>query len=186
MIQKDIFVAFFRSGMLGFGGGPSAIPMVQKEVVEIFKWMDNDEFAEVVALGNTLPGPIATKIAGYIGYKVGGALGCAIALLATTIPTVVLMIVLLTTLSQFQEYAWVQGMTRAMLPVVAVMIGVLALQFLQASAKGLNWPVTIAHVIIIIGLTAFLNIHPALIVAVLLIWALTGQTLQNLVKRKGN
>lgn len=66
---------FFRVGMLGFGGGPSSIPLVHKEVVEKYKWMNDDEFSDVLALGNALPGPIATKMAGYIGFRVGGFLG---------------------------------------------------------------------------------------------------------------
>lgn len=59
--QLDIFIAFFRSGILGFGGGPSAIPLVHKEVVGTYQWMSDEEFADVLSIGNTLPGPIATK-----------------------------------------------------------------------------------------------------------------------------
>ena len=174
LIQRDIFTAFFRSGMLGYGGGPSSIPLVHKEVVGTFGWMNEEEFGEVVALANTLPGPLITKIAGYIGYRVGGGLGCAVALLAVSVPTVALMILLLTTLSHFSEYPWVQGMTRAMMPVVGVMLGILAAQFLQAASKGLTWPVIAAHVIVIGTLTSLLGVHPALIVAALLLWALVG------------
>ena len=58
--QQEIFIAFFRSGILSFGGGPSVIPLIQKEVVEKYKMMDDEEFANVVSIANTLPGPIAT------------------------------------------------------------------------------------------------------------------------------
>ena len=75
MRQLDIFIAFFRSGMLGYGGGSSAIPLVKKEVVDTYKWMNDDEFGDLLAIANTLPGPIATKLAGYIGYRVGGYFG---------------------------------------------------------------------------------------------------------------
>ena len=44
MKQLNIFIAFFRSGMLGFGGGPSSIPLVHKEVVGTYKWMDDQQF----------------------------------------------------------------------------------------------------------------------------------------------
>ena len=74
MTQWQLFLAFFRVGMLGYGGGPSSIPLVHQEVVKKYGWMDDDEFADVLALGNTLPGPIATKMAGYIGYRVGTSL----------------------------------------------------------------------------------------------------------------
>jgi len=183
LVQKDIFAAFFRIGVIAYGGGPGAVPFVHKEVVGKYKWMTDEEFGDVVALANTLPGPLATKIAGYIGYRVGGAYGCALALLATVIPTVMMMIVLMTTLAHFSEYAWVQGMTRAMLPIVAVMLGALSFQFLQAASKGLKWPIIAAHVVIIFALTVYFGVHPALIIAALLFWALFGR---NPFERKGS
>jgi len=70
-LQGDLFMAFCRVGLLGFGGGPSAIPLFHQEVVRKYGWMDEEEFGDTLALANTLPGPIATKLAGYIGYKVG-------------------------------------------------------------------------------------------------------------------
>ncbi|MCL1991460.1 MAG: chromate transporter [Spirochaetes bacterium] len=174
MSQRNIFMAFLRCGLLGYGGGPSSIPLVHREVVVTYKWMTDEEFADVVALANTLPGPLATKVAGYIGYRVGGVLGCANALVATVIPTVVLMIGLLTTLARFSEYAWVQGMTRAMIPVVAVMLGTLAFQFLQTAAKSMPRWVVGLHVLAVGALTVFLGVHPAIIIAGLLLWALFG------------
>ena len=57
-LYVDLFIAFFRSGIFGFGGGPSAIPLVHKEVVGTYKWMDDEQFSNILALGNTLPGPI--------------------------------------------------------------------------------------------------------------------------------
>ena len=102
-LYLKIFIAFFRSGMLGFGGGPSSIPLIHKEVVGTFKWMNDDEFSNVVALGNTLPGPINTKMAGYIGYRVGGMIGLLVALVAGVLPTVLLMLALLTSFNQFKD-----------------------------------------------------------------------------------
>ena len=102
-LYLNIFIAFFRSGMLGFGGGPSSIPLIHKEVVSTFKWMTDDEFSNVVALGNTLPGPINTKMAGYIGYRVGGMIGLLVAVIAVVLPTVLLMLALLTSFNQFKD-----------------------------------------------------------------------------------
>ncbi|MBU5195311.1 chromate transporter, partial [Vibrio cholerae] len=90
------FLAFFRVGILGYGGGPSSIPLVKKEVVDKYKWMTDDEFSDVLALGNALPGPIATKMAGYIGWQVKGVFGMINAIIASVVPTILLMIVLLT------------------------------------------------------------------------------------------
>lgn len=63
MIYWQLFLAFFIPGILGYGGGPASIPLVEHEVVENYEWMTTQEFSEVVALGNSLPGPIATKMA---------------------------------------------------------------------------------------------------------------------------
>jgi len=134
-VQRDLFIGFFRSTMLGYGGGPSAIPLVHAEVVKRYRWMNDEEFSDVLALGNTLPGPIATKMAGYIGYRVGGTLGMINALVATVLPTVILMIVLIGFLAAFRDSKIVQGMTQAVSPVVGVMLATLAYDFFKQSKK---------------------------------------------------
>ncbi|KAF0818970.1 MULTISPECIES: chromate transporter [unclassified Cytobacillus] len=173
MKQVDIFMAFFRVGILGYGGGPSSIPLVHKEVVDKYKWMDTDEFGDVLALGNALPGPIATKMAGYIGYRVGGLLGMVTALAATMVPTIVLMITLLTALNTFKDQPWVAGMTKAVVPVVAVMLATLTWDFVKKSSKSsLGWGWTLLFVAVSLVLLEFVNIHPAIIIFVLLTAAL--------------
>jgi chromate transporter len=171
-VQRDLFIGFFRSTMLGYGGGPSAIPLVHAEVVKRYRWMNDEEFSDVLALGNTLPGPIATKMAGYIGYRVGGTLGMINALVATVLPTVILMIVLIGFLAAFRDSKIVQGMTQAVSPVVGVMLATLAYDFFKQSKKNLGW--TKACVLSLISVAAFvlLNIHPALIITFFMVYAL--------------
>lgn len=168
MKQKDIFIAFFRSGILGFGGGPSAIPLVQREVVLTYKWMDDEEFSDVLALANALPGPINTKMAGYIGWRVGGVVGMLNAIFATTIPTVILMILFLTLLSAHKDKPWVAGMSKAVVPVAGVMMGVLTWDFIVKSKATLGWIWTAVIVTISILLLEFLGMHPAILIAGLL------------------
>ncbi len=170
--QLQLFYAFFKVGMLGYGGGPSSIPLVHKEVVEQYKWMNDDEFSDVLALGNTLPGPIATKMAGYIGYQVGGILGMLNALIASTVPTIILMIVLLTSLSFIKDKPWVIGMTKAVVPVVGVMLATLTWQFFKQSQDGLGWKNSLLLTIGSVIFLYFLGVHPGIIIALLLIAAL--------------
>ncbi|WP_226085707.1 chromate transporter [Mesobacillus sp. S13] len=173
MKQRDLFLAFFRVGILGYGGGPSSIPLVHKEVVEKYKWMDSDEFGDILALGNALPGPIATKMAGYIGYRVGGFVGMINALAATMIPAIILMILLLTGLNSYKDEPWVRGMAEAVVPVVAVMLAVLTWDFIKKSGKSkLGWGWTAIALIGSLLLLQFLNLHPAILIFVLLLGAL--------------
>lgn len=173
MKQKDIFLAFFRVGMLGYGGGPSAIPLVQKEVVSRYKWMDSEEFGDILALANALPGPIATKLAGYIGYRVGGWTGMLNAIAASVLPTIFLMILLLTSLNAFKDKPWVRGAASAVVPVVAVMLLTMTWEFFRKSmdsSLGKVWTI-----IILIGsfiLLEALDVHPAIIIFTLLLGAL--------------
>lgn len=171
MKHLQLFLAFFRVGMLGYGGGPSSIPLVHKEVVDKYKWMNDDEFADVLALGNTLPGPIATKMAGYIGYRVGGILGLVNATLSTILPTIVLMIVLLTTISSIKDYPWVQGMTAAVVPVVGVMLATLTWDFFKKSQTSMGWIKAIAFIGGSFLFMEILGLHPAILIVVLLIAA---------------
>ena len=172
MTLWNIFVAFFRVGILGFGGGPSSIPLFHKEVVGKYKWMNDDEFSDVLALGNALPGPIATKMAGYIGYRVSGIPGLIVSLLATILPTVVAMILLLTVLNAYKNEPWVQGMSQAVVPVVMVMLGVLTWDFYKKSQTSLGWKITIAMVAGAAILMQFLSLHPAIVIFALLLFAL--------------
>lgn len=61
---RELIIAMTRTGILGFGGGPSVIPLIRHEAVSKFNWIDDDEFGEILAIANALPGPIATKNVG--------------------------------------------------------------------------------------------------------------------------
>ena len=170
--QLDIFIAFFRSGILGFGGGPAAIPLVHKEVVGTYGWMTDEEFADVLSIGNTLPGPIATKMAGYIGYRVGGWLGMLMALMATILPTVVLLIIFLTALSEYKDLDFIEGMTNGVVPIVGVMMAVLTWDFLKKSKKALGWKVGLIILVASFITMIILGINAGIIIGVLLALAL--------------
>ncbi|QKY71580.1 chromate transporter [Lentibacillus sp. CBA3610] len=170
--QWHLFLAFFRVGIFGYGGGPGSIPLIHKEVVDKYGWLNDEEFGDVLALGNTLPGPIATKLAGYIGNRVSGLLGMINAILAVILPTIVLMIVLLMSLSSIRDFDWVNGMTAAVMPVVGVMLAVLTWQFFEKAGKGMGWIQTIVMSAIILVLLEFTGVHPGIVIAVLIAVAL--------------
>jgi len=79
----DLLMGFFLSNVLGYGGGPASIPLMYQEIVNHYHWSSDQQFSNILALGNTLPGPIATKFAAFVGYDVAGIPGALIALAAT-------------------------------------------------------------------------------------------------------
>lgn len=169
--QKAIFISFFRSGILGFGGGPSVIPLIEREVVKNFKLMNSDEFANTLAIANTLPGPIATKMAGYIGYRVAGVRGMVNALLASVLPTVIAVIILLGGLQKFQEVPFVQGMTKGVIIVVAAMMFSLMVDFLKKAYYKLGIVVGMILLCLSAMLMIGFNLHPGIVIVSFLILA---------------
>ncbi len=146
MIYWKIFYANFISNLLGYGGGPATIPLLEYEVVDRYGWFTNQEFSEIVALGNGLPGPIATKMAAYIGYDQGGMLGAVIALFATVAPSIILLIVLLGILMKYKNSPKVQMLTKIVRPTIAVLLGIMTYDFFFDSYKAVG----VIHTVILI------------------------------------
>jgi chromate transporter len=179
MLFSQLFLGFLRVGLLGYGGGPSSIPLVQKEAVEKYKWMTEDEFSDMLAIANALPGPIITKMSGYIGYRKAGWGGLFIGLLASILPTIIAMILLFIFLSTFQNQPWVKGMTHAVIPVVAVMLATLTWQFFTKSRKDLGWLKAVGMIVGSILFIEVFHLHPAIVIAAILIYVFIRPTSLN-------
>lgn len=126
----ELFVSFARAGLFGFGGGPSMIPLIQVEVVELRGWLSPEAFLDLFAIGNALPGPIATKLAGYVGFHVAGTLGALVALLAITAPTIAAMLVLAGLYSRYRDTPGVQRFLAGVRPVVVALLALVVWDFL--------------------------------------------------------
>ena len=164
MIYIDIFLAFFIPGIIGYGGGPASIPLIENQVVSTYGWMTTAQFSDTLALANALPGPIATKLAGYIGYEQGGVLGAVIALFATVGPSLILMIALLSLLYRYRESPRVKRLSSFVLPAIAILMANLTFDFFATSIGGISWiPTIIIAVVSYFALEKF-KIHPALVI----------------------
>lgn len=169
MLYFHIFLAFFIPNIIGYGGGPAIIPLIESQVVSQYQWMSTQQFSEVLALGNALPSPIATKMAGYIGYQVGGTLGAIIALFATIAPTLVIMILALKILYNYRNSPRVKMMSQWVLPVVTVLMAILVFKLFNNSFY--DFPI---HFIVLFVTSAFLldklKIHPTFVIVFSLIY----------------
>jgi len=155
------------------------IPLVHKEVVEKYKWLNDKEFGDILAIGNTLPGPIITKMSGYIGYRIGGLSGSFVALFSAILPSIFLMVIMLTTLNAYKDQAWVRGIGFGVTPIVAVMMASLTWNFFRKSYQGLGWAGCLILSAIGICTIGVFNIHPGFIIGGLLIIALLRREPKN-------
>lgn len=157
----DLLIAFTRASNLGFGGGPAVIPLIKIEVVERYHWLTNAQFTDALAVGNALPGPIATKLAVYVGYQVSGWLGVLAALIGTILPTVLAVILLTGFLMKYSNSPILKGMLKGVRPVVVVLIAQTAFDMGIGSFPNLTtWGIAVVTVVSLY----WLKLHPALII----------------------
>ncbi|MDQ0200642.1 chromate transporter [Neobacillus ginsengisoli] len=170
MTLLHIFLGFLISNLLGYGGGPATIPLMYEEIVNHYKWLNDTEFSQMLALGNALPGPIATNIATYVGYDVYGWWGVLIALFATIFPSAFALILLLKILHRHRQSLFVKGMTLLVQPVIAVMM--LALTWKMSANSFSSIGIVQSLVIGLIAVLALIKfkIHPAFMICAAFIY----------------
>lgn len=157
----QLFAAFGRANIFGFGGGPSVIPLIKQEVVNNYHWLSNEEFTDALAMGNSLPGPIATKMSAYVGYKIAGLPGAAAALAGTVIPTAIAMLALAGLYFKYKDTPQMAGMLKAVRPVVVVLLAQTTWEM-----GGGSFPIPVTWIIALIA-ALFLfqfKVHPIILI----------------------
>src|SRR5262244_246057 len=132
----EIGAYFLKVGAFTIGGGLTMIAFIQDQVVGQFGWLTPREFVDGLALGQLTPGPVL-MIAAYVGYKVAGAGGAAVAASAAFLPSFVIMLAILPVLDRVRQLAWMKATMRGMSPAV---IGVLAVSLVRLAPAALPDP----------------------------------------------
>ena len=109
-----LFLTFLKVGAFTFGGGYAMIPIIQKEVVDKRKWVDNNDILDILAISESTPGPIAVNAATFIGYRVGGFFGALFATLGLAIPSFVIIFVISFFYKKFMEWTIVQAIFKGL------------------------------------------------------------------------
>ena len=136
MIFWQLFVSYLKIGFFGFGGGYAMLSLIQNEVVVQHEWMTNSEFADIVAVSQITPGPIAINSATYVGYAVAGVWGSIVATVAVSLPSLTIMVLLTRFFLQLRNNRYVAGVVSAMKPVVLGMILAAALLLMFPASEG--------------------------------------------------
>ncbi|SDI38210.1 chromate transporter [Alteribacillus bidgolensis] len=164
-----LFISFVKPGLLGFGGGPASIPFIEKEVCDKNNWMTHEEFFEALALGNSLPGPITTKLAAIVGYKVGGITGMTVAITGMVVPTAILVVLLTNLYMKYKNIPKIEGIIH----VLKVVVVVLLLQVTWELGKnGITDKLTICIFIAATIAIFTFKLHPLLVIVLAIVFAL--------------
>ena len=129
---------FVKIGAFTFGGGLSMLAFIQEQVVTRFGWLTPQEFVDGLALGQLTPGPVL-MLAAFIGFKLQGIAGAAIAAGAIFLPSFLMMLSILPLLKRMENLAWLRAFMRGVGPAV---IGALAVALAQMAPHAAPDPIT--------------------------------------------
>jgi len=158
---------FFKVGAITFGGGLSMLAFIQGQVVDQFGWLTPREFVDGLALGQLTPGPIL-MLAAFIGFKLAGVAGAAVAGSAIFLPSFLMILSILPLLNKMKDLQWLKAFMRGVGPAV---IGALAVSLVQMAPHAAPDPFTWFLLALTVLLILLRNVGP---LPLMLGGALTG------------
>ena len=165
-ILWELFSTLFKIGLFTFGGGYAMIAFFEREFVENKKWLDKEEFLDMVAIAESTPGPIAINSATYVGYKQAGALGSAFATIGVALPSFIIIYIISLFLDAFLTLELVKYAFRGIQAGVVYLILSAGVKMLKGMDKK---PVSIAIMCIVLICMVGFSVHAMNFSAILFI-----------------
>ena len=177
--EKDVslgtlFWTFAKMGVMTFGGGYAMLPILQREVVENKHWATEEEIIDYYAIGQCTPGIIAVNTATFIGQKKRGAAGGIMATLGVVFPSLVIISILASLVTNFSHLTWVQNAFAGIQVCVCVLIFNAVMKLLKKSV--VDKRTAVIFILVMLG-SVFSGVSPIWFV---IISAFAGILLKNL------
>lgn len=122
MIYLQLFWSFFQIGLLSFGGGYAALPLIREQVVEQYHWLTMAEFSDLITISQMTPGPIAINSATFVGIQIAGTWGAVVSTLGCVIPSCVVVSLLAFLYYRYRTLSVLQGALYGIRPAVVALI----------------------------------------------------------------
>lgn len=151
-IYWQLFISFFKIGAFTFGGGWAMISLIEKEIVDKKKWIEREEFLDLLAVAQSLPGILAVNISVAVGDKLRGMKGAITASIGTILPsfTIILAIAIFLTPDLIKNNETLSNIFMGIRPAVVALI--VAPVISSARAANIGWktaaiPISVALLI---------------------------------------
>lgn len=145
---------------LTIGGGFVMLPMLQKEFVEEYHWLTNQEFMDAIAIGQVTPGPL-TVMNAFIGFKLFGLIGAISAMMSSYLPCIIIVTLVAKYYYDYKESIIVDSSFKGIKPAV---IGLLAAISISLGKASLVDPITFAIAIVSFVVIAFTKVDPTFVI----------------------
>ncbi|KOA21290.1 putative chromate transport protein [Clostridium homopropionicum DSM 5847] len=156
-----MFISFFKIGAFTFGGGYAMIPIIEAEVVNKKRWLEKEEFLDILAISQSFPGALAVNSSIFIGYKIGGILGGILALLGVVLPSFFIILIVAIFFQQFRNNPTVELVFKGISAAVPMLVLVAVISLSKSVNKNL---INLAIVLFTVIAISFLKIHPILVI----------------------
>ena len=145
-LYLQLFLTFCKIGAFTFGGGWAMISIIQREIVEKHKWIALDEFLDLLAVAQSMPGILAVNISVVVGDRLKGVKGSVCAAIGTILPSflMILAIAIFLTPETIKNNAVVSRIFKGIRPAVVALI--IAPVLTTAKSAGINWKTVIIPV----------------------------------------
>ena len=172
----DLFIAFFKIGAFTFGGGYAMISVIENEIVNKKKWLSDQEFVDMLAMVQSLPGPISINSSVYVGYKQKGVLGAIAAAVGTALPSFIIILLLAIVFTDVNDHPTIEKIFKGIRPAVVALI--VAPLIRLAKKTGITYKTVIIP--IVAALVVWLgNISPIYIIIGAALGGIFYQQIQN-------
>jgi chromate transporter len=158
-----LFISFFKIGAFSFGGGYAMLPLIEEEVIQLNNWITTSEFIDILAISEMTPGPIAINSATFLGYKIAGLMGSAVATFAVTLPSFLIMTIIFLSINKFKDSPYVEWAFEGIRPVVIGLILAAAINIGMTTLVDLK---SIVIAILLFYVVAFKNLNPIIAIVI--------------------
>jgi chromate transporter len=146
--------------VLTIGGGFVMLPMLQKEFVEKYHWLTNQEFMDAIAIGQVTPGPL-TVMNAFIGFKIFGLIGAISAMISSYLPCIIIVTLVAKYYYDYKESVIVNSSFKGIRPAVIGLLAAIAIPLGNATIAS---PVTFGIAITSFAVIAFTKIDPTFVI----------------------
>ncbi len=123
-IYLKIFTTFAKIGAFTIGGGYAMIPIIQKEVVDKNRWIEENDFLDILAISQSAPGILAVNISIFLGYRLRGVKGSIVATLGSALPSFLIILLIAMFFAGYQDNPTVIKIFKGIRPAVVALIAV--------------------------------------------------------------
>ena len=162
-IYAKIFLTFSKIGAFTLGGGYAMLPLIEHEVVDKNLWLSKEDFMDVVAVAQSLPGIFAVNISIFIGYKLRKLKGSIVCALATILPSFLIILLIAMFFSQYKDNPVIAKLFKGIRPAIVALIAVPV--FSSAKAAKITFKTAIIPILSVV-LISFLNVSPVFVILI--------------------